>query len=144
MIGMSKGKRNEREAANLYERAGYETFRPQESKFGETDMFGLGDILAVHPDRQPVFAQVKTNGPDGYKNWFGDCAKLLPPCFETHYAIKYDYEGWRLLVDRPVGNGYVEAVDEREISDIGPNHHSERSFGDGVVDFLRGKGVVVG
>jgi len=43
---MTKGKRAEREAARLYEDAGFETYRPPRARGGPTDVFGHFDLLA--------------------------------------------------------------------------------------------------
>lgn len=128
---MSKGKRREKQAAELYEAAGFETFRPQESKYGETDMFGKFDIFVMPtPDSRsnvPRLAQVKCNRPKGYSTWFAECverfsgAEVVPELLAC-----YDREGWRLIGLCPDLQTCETFVDERETDE----------FGDGVVEYL--------
>lgn len=124
MSNREKGKRTEREAASLYEDAGYRTFRPQESKFGETDMFGLFDVLAILPRRfedivaNPVrLVQVKSNTASGIHEWVEETQEFLQPGVTAEYLVKTDREGWRLM--KPVnvtdtGWTYRTEVDERK------------------------------
>ena len=139
---MSKGKRNERRAAELYEQAGFRTFRPQESKFGETDMFGLFDIMAIPPANShcPVhLIQVKTNRASGIESWLEDadpfhCIGTTQPVF----LVAYDGQGghnpipqrWRLIRHGVSDAGPKEEwVDERD-EDV-------RGDGEGVVRYLQ-------
>jgi len=48
---MNTGKETEQAAVDLYEQAGYETYRPPKAKYGEQDVFGLYDLLAFGHDR---------------------------------------------------------------------------------------------
>lgn len=123
---MSKGKRREREAAELYEQAGYETYRPQESKWGETDIFGLFDVLAIKPGEDSLFAQVKSNRVRGIREWFRDVEDVLGPGpARVHYLVAHDGEGWRLA--QRSGDGYEWFVDERD---------RDVTMGAGVVEYL--------
>ena len=110
---MNTGKRREREAVKLYEAAGYETFKPQESKFGETDMFGLFDILATKYAATPRLVQVSTNA-NGRLDFMCDAARFWSRGFVPEYLQVYKREGWRLM--QPVdGTGEWETiVDDRE------------------------------
>jgi len=53
---MSKGARRERQAVDLYQRAGMGTYRPATVKFGENDVFGLFDLLAFSPRHRCMHA----------------------------------------------------------------------------------------
>lgn len=123
---MAKGRRREREAAELYERAGYETFRPQESKYGETDMFGLFDMVALGPGLYTHWVQVKANAENTSLTAFYNQAKdLLPERSIPIYMICHDRQGWRVARDH--ATGYTWVVDERE---------QDCKMGEGVVDYL--------
>lgn len=145
---MSKGKRRERQAAELYERAGYETFRPQESKFGETDMFGLFDILALG-NGEVRMAQVKSNRAAGLEAWTDEVTERFaengthPAGIYADYLVCHDREGWR-FIGACDGTGQWEVfVDEREGHDplespwsIGSG--TSYDMGEGVVEYLGG------
>lgn len=129
---MSKGKRRERQAAELYKRAGYETFRPQESKWGETDMFGLYDMVAHKPTMRTHWVQVKSNRAAGIRSWCENARRFLGPHSRPLMAVCYDQEGWRVL--RPTAPGHPEraftaVVDERD---------EECEMGELVVEYLQG------
>lgn len=93
---MSKGKRNERETADVYERAGYHTYRPQESKYGPTDIYGLFDILAVPPagsNNQARLIQVKTNRASGIQSWAGSALQYASKSVHVEFVVRYDGHG---------------------------------------------------
>lgn len=123
---MTKGKRRERQAADLFEEAGYETFRPQESKWGETDMFGLYDLLAIGPNLWLV--QVKSNRAEGVRDWMLKAQEhqFTSRDIRVGFLICYDNQGWRLL--RPAWEQrYRTDVDERE---------SSCQMGDRIIEYL--------
>lgn len=123
---MSKGKRREREAAELYERAGYETFRPQESKFGETDMFGLFDLVAVQQGQYVRFAQVKSNKASGIEAWMKEVVADFPVSTAAFdFLVCHDRQGWRLFEVGLQDNAPL--VDERSM---------DCQMGEGVVEWL--------
>lgn len=126
---MSKGKRRERQAAEIYEAAGWRTFRPQESPYGETDIFGLYDMVAIHPNRHTDWVQVKaTNtgrGAQGVEA-FAEASTFLPANNTAVYLVCYDREGWRWLWCN--GGDYDTEVDEREL---------DCRMGEGVTEYLR-------
>jgi len=104
---MSKGKRNQRLARKIYEAAGYKTFTPQESKFGETDMFGLFDIVAVHQEYGLIrWVQVKTNGASGIEAWQEEAIGFAFQNSTVELVTRYDGHGgphpdparWRLVM----------------------------------------------
>jgi Holliday junction resolvase len=128
MSNKSKGKRNERELAELYEEAGYRTFRPQESKWGETDMFNLFDLLAIHPTEPVHMVQAKTNGARGIEQWVSEVSEFQTDHCRPLYAVRYDREGWRILErDNELG-GYTTVLDARE---------REENIGTPVVEYLQ-------
>ena len=132
---MGKGKRREREASELYERAGYDTFRPQESKYGETDIFGLFDILAIRPDGAgPTrLVQVKANQPESISGWAADALAYSGTHRVVEMLVAYDGHGgphpkptrWRLI--QPMDHG--GPMDTEDVVD-------ERDGGDAVVEYL--------
>lgn len=105
---MSKGYRREKQAAELYNKAGYETYRPPRTKFNETDMWGLFDMIAVPGtddnnkrvlrENAPIrFVQVKSNRASGIEAWCTEVAeRFRGPCV-ADFLVCYDREGWRLL-----------------------------------------------
>lgn len=126
-----KGKRRESEASKIYEQAGYETYRPQESKWGETDMFGLFDMIAVPGtddnnkrvlrENAPVrFVQVKSNRASGIEAWCTEVAeRFRGPCV-ADFVVCHDREGWRLLSPTLKRNedgtvAHETLIDEREL-----------------------------
>ena len=110
---MSKGTRREQQACEIYENAGYTTYRPATVQFGENDVFGLFDVIAVDPSRKPRYVQVKSNGARGIRQWTKDVCALMPLEHAVcEFAVPYDREGWRLLeVDR---DGPTAVYDERD------------------------------
>lgn len=121
-----KGNRAERDAEAIYEDCGYRVFRPQESKFGETDIYGAFDILATPPagSNLPVrFVQVKSNRAEGIETWREDAMEYATASTTVEMLIRHDGHGgphptpptWRVIVP------YVDptfrhevVVDERE------------------------------
>ena len=123
---MSKGTRRERELVELYQQAGFATYRPATVRFGENDMFGLFDVLAVSPSHDRVHAiQVKSNRATGINGWGEHTALFRSHGWRTLYAVPVDNKGWRLI---ECLNGDRETlVDERDKT-IG--------MGTGIVDYL--------
>jgi Holliday junction resolvase len=130
---MSKGTRREREAVELYQRAGFATYRPATVRFGENDIFGLFDVLAVSPSHDAVHAvQVKSNRADGIRAWSRHTALWRRLGWRTCYAVPVDSKGWRVIEpaeDEHDGKTYIcDVVDEREMN---------CAMGEGVVQWLR-------
>lgn len=123
---MTKGKRNERETAEVYEAAGYRTFRPQESQYGETDIYGLFDILAVPPagaNAKVRLVQVKSNVASGIESWADDAMAYYSASVHVEFVVRYDGHGGphptprRFRLIEPIQDGMTRlevAVDERE------------------------------
>ena len=124
----AKGVRNEREARELYSKAGYVVASTSDGgRWGDTDLFNLFDFIALKPSRRPIFAQVKTNSTQGeLQRYFDECREILPPIHTcSHFLVKYDREGWRLW--EMEGNHHIEMVDER-------NH--DCNMGERVTEYL--------
>jgi hypothetical protein len=110
---MGKGTRREQEACEIYEDAGYRTYRPATVQYGENDVFGLFDLIAMRPDSVPRYVQVKSNSARGINQWCRDVRRLVPPEHaHAEFLVCHDREGWRLL--RPTSDGYTTVYDERE------------------------------
>lgn len=136
-----KGKRNERDAQKLYQEAGYETFSPQESKYGETDIFGQFDILAIHPDNGgPVrLVQVKSNQPGSMSGWAEESMKYAVKGVVVELLTAYDGHGgpnptpkrWRLVMPVTHGPGIdlLDRVDER--------NEDTPADGEGIIEYLK-------
>jgi len=123
---MSKGTRREKEACELYEQAGHTTYRPATVQYGENDVFGLFDLIAVHPARKPRYVQVKSNRASGINAWMDDATDLMPPKHAVvEFAVCHDREGWR--VAQPAKGGYEWVYDGRS---------SQASMGDPFIDML--------
>jgi len=112
---MGKGAKNEREAAHAFQAAGWATYRPATVRYGENDIFGLFDLLAVHPDRQRVRAvQVKTNGNRGITSWQRQTWLFRRLGWATDYLSRHDREGWVMTAVTDAKRCVV--VDERDTS----------------------------
>lgn len=129
---MSKGTRRERECVEAYQKAGWATYRPATVQYGENDMFGLFDIMAVSPDHcNPHAVQVKSNRAVGIRKWARHTALFRRLGFRTFYAVPYDNEGWRMIecVDTgPERSATWDVLDERELS---------CNFGEGLTEYLK-------
>jgi len=115
---MSKGSKRERQACNIYQEAGWATYRPATVRFGENDIFGLFDHLAVSPRHSRVHAvQVKSNGARGIRDWTRHTALFRRLGWRTYYLCPYDREGWKLIeaCNDTDGEPYTNiVVDERQ------------------------------
>lgn len=95
---MSKGSRRERELVELLKKAGMATYRPATVRYGENDMFGLFDVLALSPSHERVYAiQVKSNRAVGIEKWGRNTKLFRSLGWETWYAVPVDNQGWKLL-----------------------------------------------
>lgn len=134
-----KGQRNEKAAADLYEKAGYETYRPPRARGGPTDILGEFDLLAVRPGEGPMrFVQVKTNGATGKEDFAERTIGYSFPFTVVELLVRYDGKPgphtpgprWRLLQPFADPSQRMETVlDERE--DDVPDS------GEGLVEFLQ-------
>jgi Holliday junction resolvase len=124
---MSKGTRRERELVELLQKAGMATYRPATVRYGENDMFGLFDVLAVSPSHTNVYAiQVKSNRATGIRKWANHTQLFRNLGWITMYAVPVDNKGWRLIDCSEDGN--VDVVDERD---------STSPMGMGVLGYFR-------
>lgn len=117
----AKGDRREREARDIYEAAGY-TVQPFYGRpYGETDGFGLFDLVATKPRSPPRFVQVKSNQARGIREWTEETQQILPDWHAiADMAVCHDNAGWRLITVRD--NGYRTVVDERD-EDVDMGEH---------------------
>ena len=124
---MSKGRRRERQADELYSNAGYETFRPPRSKFGETDMLGLFDIMAVKVGEPVRFIQVKSNQVSDVNGWIRNARRFCDPDYVAlDYLVCHDYNGWRFIQES--ADGYETVFDERK---------HDCNMGEGITEYIR-------
>lgn len=125
---MSKGTRREREAVELYQRARMAVYRPATVRFGENDMFGLFDLLALSPRHTSVHAvQVKSNGARGISKWTRHTELFRQLGWRTFYLCPHDNQGWRLIECDGYGTHGLTVVDERD---------SNVPMGEGIVRYL--------
>lgn len=123
---MTKGTRRERQAVELYQRAGYATYRPATVQYGENDVFGLFDLLAVSPSHHRVRGvQVKSNRAAGVRAWSRQTWLWRRLGWVTEYLVPVDGQGWRLIDCRD--KGHVTVYDGRETDD---------KMGEGLVEHL--------
>ncbi len=110
---MSKGTRRERELVELLKSAGMATYRPATVRFGENDIFGLFDVLALSPNHSNVYAiQVKSNRATGIRAWSNHTQLFRNIGWITLYAVPVDNQGWRII--ECSSEGKTDIVDERE------------------------------
>lgn len=127
---MSKGNRRERQALQLYSEAGWMAYRPATVQFGENDVFGLFDVLAVDPGSGRCHAvQVKSNSASGVRGWMRKVWPFRNAGWRPFYAVPHDGEGWRILAPPrdDDSRAYTAVVDERE---------TDGNMGEGVVRWL--------
>lgn len=122
---MGKGSRRERECAALFQRAGFATYRPATVRFGENDVWGLFDVLAISVHGRLWAVQVKSNRASGIRAWTRHTRLWRRHGFVTAYAIPVDGEGWRLV--ECTDDGTHDLVDERD---------ADVNMGEGVVAYL--------
>lgn len=124
---MGKGTRRERQARELYERAGYWVYSPQNPKYGDNDLWNLFDLACYRMPTQSLrFVQVKSNRASGITSWMETARNFSGVDGVTvDFAIVYDSQGWR--VEQPTADGYERVLDEREL---------DCAMGEGLVEFL--------
>lgn len=110
---MSKGTRRERELVELLQGVGMATYRPATVRYGENDMFGLFDVLALSPSHNRVYAiQVKSNRAVGIRKWCSHTQLFRNLGWVTMYAVPVDNKGWRLI--ECTREGHTTVIDERD------------------------------
>ena len=123
---MSKGSRREREAVELMKQAGYATYRPATVTYGENDVWGLFDVLAIAPDLPLRAVQVKSNRAVGRRSWFDHTQLWRAHGFVTELWVCHDHEGWRVI--RNAQRGTQTVYDGRD---------SNASMGDTLVQWMK-------
>lgn len=123
---MSKGSRREREAVDLLKKAGYAPYRPATVRFGENDMWGLFDVMAIAPDKPQRAVQVKSNRAVGVRSWARHTRLWRQHGYLTEYWVPVDNQGWRVIRCRDDGTETV--YDGRD---------SNASMGDTLVQWMR-------
>jgi Holliday junction resolvase len=124
---MSKGSRRERELHQLYQNAGWAPYRPATVRYGENDVWGLFDVLAVTPTRDTVHGvQVKSNTAAGVRAWTRHTRLWRALGFRTLYAVPVDSRGWRII--DCTDDGRETVVDERD---------TPANMGERVTEWLR-------
>jgi len=134
-----KGRETEKEAVELYERAGYETYLPPDAKYREQDVFGWFDILAFGHGVL-IGSQVKTNRARGIGEYFDQTAVYDEhDAIKPEYLVKYEGEGWKLYRPGEGSNGlrtgnYCVGFDGRETGNTPDLQLIEVLANAGVVD----------
>ena len=131
-MSTAKGTRREQEACEYMQRAGYATYRPATVQFGENDIFGLFDVLAVAPDLPLRAVQVKSNRAVGRRSWFDHTQLWRAHGFVTELWVCHDHEGWRVIrCDTDPADGGVR---HRVVYD---GRDSNASMGDTLVQWIK-------
>jgi Holliday junction resolvase len=118
MNNSRKGTRNERELDKALQQAGYETYRPEKAQYGDNDIMGLFDIMAVHPIGMMLLVQCKSNQVDHINQWFENVSTYYAmPSVQPMYAVRHDKEGWRIA--QATADGYEWFYDGRSDGNIG-------------------------
>lgn len=95
---MSKGVRREREAVDLFKQAGYAVYRPATVRYGENDIFGFFDLMAIHPSEGRIHAvQIKSNSARGIQSWKRQTWLWRRAGWLTTYLVPYDNSGWKWI-----------------------------------------------
>jgi len=123
---MTKGARRERQAVEIYRDAGFTAYSPETTQYGENDILGRFDLVAVRPGAKPRFVQVKSNEARGIRALEADLQAWFPLSYAVaQYAVAHDREGWRLITVYP--DGHETVYDGRT---------DETNMGDGLRDYL--------
>jgi len=93
---LAKGRKNEKRCADIFREKGWHVWATFRSKWQNLDMFGLFDVVVLHPDGlKMLFIQVKSNRCDKKTK---DAIKAieLPPRCEKWVYIWVDRKGWMM------------------------------------------------
>ena len=135
---MGKGSDRELDARKLYERAGYWVYTPENSRYGDNDLWNLFDLACFRVlDHSLRFVQVKSNGARGITKWVQRAAHFAEmDAVTVEYAVPYDREGWRIVQPDADGDGYTTVYDERDDPAVDSNYPDKKNMGDGLVEWL--------
>lgn len=115
-MSKKKGDRRERQAKNILKAAGYSVESPNATPYEQrnVDFFNVFDVMAVRPDEQVLFIQVKANGARGITTFAEECIEAGIPFqnVNVEFWVCYDREGWRILEIEE--DNYTEVYDERD------------------------------
>ena len=92
---VSKGSRIERKCADELREQGYIIWKTIRVKYQNIDLFGLFDVVALHPQGEHIkFIQVKTNRADNKAREAIMKLKMPSGCVKEQW-IWVDRKGWR-------------------------------------------------
>jgi len=102
MSNVHTGTVNEKRCEDQLKAYGYRTWRTRRQKFGNMDMFGLFDVVAVHNSGERVpsmlFIQVKTNRVDRKTIKAIEDFRLPPWCFKEVWVWQAKEKEWKTIV----------------------------------------------
>lgn len=91
---IEKGYRNEKRCADELKAQGYLIWKTIRTKYGSIDLFGLFDVLALHPKGEHLlFIQCKSNRADNKARDAIRNLKMPPNCRKEMWIWK-DQKGW--------------------------------------------------
>lgn len=127
-MSSGKGDRRERQAAGIYQRAGYDTQQARGTRFAEKDWWGLYDLAAFSDARNELrLVQVKSNRAAGIEQWVTNARPFNELCdVVTDFLVAHDRKGWRCL--RPTAKGYACVYDGRD---------SALDMGEGITEWIQ-------
>lgn len=131
----SKGNKRERQAREIYERAGFVVEKASPERYGRSDWYSHWDGMAVRSDAIHMF-QVKSTNAEGIYGAAEWAAENAPSCMECEYAVYHANEGWRLLRIIPEDESYTCVYDERKDDDVDSNYPDKLNMGEGLTRFL--------
>jgi len=92
---VSKGSRNEKRCADELKAQGYVIWKTIRTKYQNIDLFGLFDVVALHPGGEHIrFIQVKSNRGDNKAREAIMKLKMPSSCIKEQW-IWIDRKGWR-------------------------------------------------
>lgn len=99
MSTRDKGNRVQRKCIEHLEEQGFLVGKVEAGgKFAKVkDLFGLFDLVAIHPNKEINFVQVTTNRPHTHKNFeeFSKKYNLVGTTYKQY--VWYDRKGWKIF-----------------------------------------------